>query len=42
MQHGMLSLSTLHHQVTSLQAIHDPIGVPLHDQAALLQMLTAD
>jgi hypothetical protein len=40
--HGMLSLKILHHGVTSLQTIHDPIGGPLHDRAAPLKTLTAD
>ena len=40
--HDMLSLSTLHNDVTSLQAIHAPIGITLHDRAAPLQTLTTD
>lgn len=39
MRHGMLSLSTLHHKVTFLQAVHDPVGAPLHDRQQKKEML---
>jgi hypothetical protein len=41
-QHGTISLWTLHHHVTSLQAIHDPIGALLHDRETPLHTLTTD